>query len=98
MTVSKAGDRPPSPRASPASNSTWPDLSVLRVAKISLLRATSFTSALATASVDASELTNTWMPSLPENAASPMSETMNHCVASVPSSSLPGLLAVAVMT
>ena len=46
MTVSIAGDRPPSPRASPASNSTWPDSSVLRVARISLLRATSRTSAL----------------------------------------------------
>ena len=30
----------------------------------------------------ASELTKTWMPSLPENAVSPRSETMNHWVAS----------------
>ena len=100
MTVSIAGDSPPSPRASPASNSTWPASSVLRVARISLLRATSRTSAFDTASVDASELTNTWMPSLPENADQAQSETMNHCVASVPSSSLalPGPLAPAVMT
>src|SRR6266850_2465876 len=68
MTVSSAGDSPPSPRASPASNSTWPASSDLRVASISLLRATSRTSAFATASVEASELTKTWMPSLPENA------------------------------
>jgi hypothetical protein len=34
------------------------------------------------ASVEASELTKAWMPSLPENAVSPRSETMNHCVAS----------------
>ena len=99
MTVSSAGDSPPSPRASPASNSTWPASSVLRVARISLLRATSRTSAFDTASVEASELTKTWMPSLPENAVRPMSETMNHCVASEPSSSpLPGPLAAAVIT
>ena len=42
------------------------------MASISLLRAISRTSALATASVEASELTNTWMPSLPENAVRPM--------------------------
>jgi hypothetical protein len=38
------------------------------------------------------------MPSLPENAVTPKSETMNHCVASELSSSLPGPLATAVIT
>ena len=46
--------------------------------------AISRTSALAIGSVEASELTKTWMPSLPENAVRPRSETMNHCVASEP--------------
>lgn len=66
VTDSSAGDNPPSPRASPASNSTWPTLSVLRVARISLLRDTSRTSTPVTGSVLASELMKTWMPSLPE--------------------------------
>ena len=98
MTVTIAGDSPPSPRARPVSNSTWPASSVLRVAKTSLLRAIRRTSALATASVEASELTKTWTPSLPENADNPMSETMNHCVASEESSWLPGFFGAAVMT
>ena len=53
------------------------------VASTSLLRDSSRTSTCAAAAaVVSSEFTKTCMPSLPEKAVSPRSETMNHCVAS----------------
>ena len=102
--MSIAGDRPPFRRgASPASNSTWPDrLSGLAGGQNPRCFARDQPhlgfAAGHRQSVEASELTNTWMPSLPENAEMPRSETMNHCVASEESSSLPGPLAAAVIT
>src|SRR5262245_24333502 len=56
--------------------------------RTSLLRESSRTSTAPLAWVVSSECTNAWMPSLPENAVSPRSETMNHWVATESNSSL----------
>jgi len=58
--------------------------SVFLTARTSLLRANRRISTLASGAVLASELTKAWMPSVPENAVSPRSETMNHWVVRSP--------------
>src|SRR5215471_10502834 len=83
-----AGASAPSPRARLASNCTWPLSSVDLRARTSLLRESSRTSVAPLGCVVSSECTKAWMPSLPESAVRPMSETMNHWVASESNSSL----------
>ena len=82
MATSIAGASAPSPRARPASNCTWPvSLAALgRQHLVAARHAAAPRPRLSAASVS-SEWTKTWMPSLPENAVSPRSETMNHWVA-----------------
>src|SRR5215470_20444262 len=83
-----AGASALSPRARLASNCTWPLSSVRLLASTSLPRESSRTSLAPFGCVVSSECTKAWMPSLPENAVSPRSETMNHWVASESNSSL----------
>ena len=65
--TSSAGDSPPSPRVSRPRTATWPVASVVLVASTSLLRDDQpHLDLRAWLRVVASELTKTWMPSLPE--------------------------------